>query len=151
MAGHTELPPQYSHDWLEKLDGRTTLARAVRSRYDALTADLGGDLSYQRKSLCKRAVWLEAQIEMQEAALARGEEVDAGGMVQKINTMIGLFKTLGLDRKARDVWLELWKAGFDAPYPVSPDQSAGEWLNSLNLTDKQLRKITRLALEGTTQ
>ncbi|WP_299232577.1 hypothetical protein [uncultured Halomonas sp.] len=87
------------------MDGRTTLARTVRSRYDALASDLGGldQLSYQRRSLCKRAVWLEALIEQQEAALARGEEVNSGALTQQTNALLGLLKTLGLDRVARDV------------------------------------------------
>lgn len=105
MTQSTELPKQYSSDWLEKLDGRTTLARTVRSRYDALAADLGGHdaLSYQRRSLCKRAVWMEAVIEQQEAALSRGEDVDLGRLTQSINSLMGVLKTLGLDRVARDV------------------------------------------------
>jgi len=35
----------------------------------------------------------------------------------------------------------------DAPHP-QPHQTAGEWLNSLNLTGNQLRKIHKLAQEG---
>ena len=35
----------------------------------------------------------------------------------------------------------------DAPHP-QPHQTAGEWLNSLNLTGNQLRKIHQLAQEG---
>lgn len=108
MAEKTQsIPTDYSSDWLEKLDGRTRLAQACRSRYAALTDDLGGHdaLSYQRRSLARRAVWLEAVIETQEAALARGEDVDQGRMTQALNSLVGLFKVLGLDRKARDVSL----------------------------------------------
>ncbi|MBB3231065.1 hypothetical protein [Halomonas stenophila] len=105
MPRSTELPTEYSHDWLERLDGRTRLAQAVRQRYTALTTDLGGheNLSYQRRSLAKRAVWMEATIEQAEAALARGDEVDHGAITQKINSLLGLYKTLGLDRVAQPV------------------------------------------------
>lgn len=105
MAKQNEIPHRYSHDWLEKLDGRTTLARAVNERYETLAADLGGidALSYQKRSICKRAIWMEAIIEQQEAALARGEEVDQGKLTQAVNTLSGLWKTLGLERAARDV------------------------------------------------
>lgn len=105
MSKQTEIPQKYSHDWLEKLDGRTAIAKAVNERYHALTQDLGGAdrLSYQRQSLCKRAIYLEAIIETQEAALSRGEEVDQGKLTQATNTLIGLLKTIGLDRVARDV------------------------------------------------
>lgn len=105
MTKQSDMPGAFSLDWLEKLDGRTRLAQAAHSRYQALTADLGGndELSYQRRSLCKRIVWHELVIEQQEGALARGEEVDQGRLTQAVNTLIGLLKTVGLDRKARDV------------------------------------------------
>ena len=104
-AKQTDIPSEYSADWLEKLDGRTRLAQAVHRRYETLAADLGGldALSYQQRSICKRAIWMEAIIEQQEAALARGEEVDQGKLTQAVNTLIGLLKTLGLERKATDV------------------------------------------------
>lgn len=103
----TALPDRYDALWIERLDGRTRLAQSVRDRYAALTADLGGDdaLSYQQRSLAKRALWIEASIESQEAALSRGEDVDAGRMTQQVNTLIGLYKTLGLKRQAREVSL----------------------------------------------
>ena len=100
-----ELPPNYSADWIEKLDGRTSLARAVSDRLAHLESDLGGHdaLSYQQRSLAKRVIWMEAVIEQQEAAIARGEEVDQGKLTQAVNSLIGLLKTLGLERKAKEV------------------------------------------------
>ncbi|XKH00784.1 hypothetical protein LG325_11915 [Marinobacter nauticus] len=103
MPKRDEIPTAYSPDWLERLDGRTRLAQAVNQRYQALTADLGGDLSYQRRSLCKQVVWIEAVIEQQHAALSRGEDIDHGRLSNYVNTLIGLLKTIGLDRKAKDV------------------------------------------------
>lgn len=105
MTRQADIPSKYSADWLEKLDGRTTLARAVNDRYHHLTTDLGGidRMSYQRRSLCKRIVYMECVIEQQEAALSRGEEVDQGRLTQAVNTLIGLLKTVGLDRMAHDV------------------------------------------------
>ena len=101
----SEIPAQFSEDWLSKLDGRTRIARAVRDRLGELYADLGGEdsLSYQERSLCKRIVWLEALIETQELALARGEEVEQGRLTQSINALVGLLKTVGLDRRTREV------------------------------------------------
>lgn len=107
MSKQGALPDNYSHDWLERLDGRTRLAQSVRARYDALTNDLGGhaSLSYQRKSLAKRALWQEAVIESMEAELARGKDVDLGKLTQSVNSLQGLYKTLGLNRVAREVSL----------------------------------------------
>ncbi len=101
----SELPERYSEDWLAKLDGRTAIARVIRDRLEDLQTDLGGrdQLSYQQRSLTKRAVWMEAVIEQQELALARGEPVDQGKLTQSVNSLIGLLKTLGLERKAQDV------------------------------------------------
>lgn len=104
-AKRHEIPDQYSPDWLEKMDGRTNVARIVRHRLGALESDLGGRdaLSYQQRSLCKRAIWTEAVIEQHETSLARGEDVDIGRLTQATNSLIGLFKTLGLERRSRDV------------------------------------------------
>jgi hypothetical protein len=98
-------PDRYSQDWVSKLDNRTRLASVVNERLQALSADLGDweSLSYQRRSLIKRVVWLEIVIEQQEAALSRNEETDQGKLTQAVNSLIGLLKTLGLDRVSRDV------------------------------------------------
>ncbi len=100
-----EIPNKYTNDWLEKLDGRTRVAQVVHQRFQTLTADLGGmdSLSYKKISLCRRALYLEALIEQQEAALARGEDVDHGRLTNTTNTLMGLYKALGLDRQAKDV------------------------------------------------
>ena len=104
-AKTSELPERYSEDWLAKLDGRTAIARVIRDRLEDLQTDLGGrdQLSYQQRSLAKRAIWMEAVIEQQEIALSRGEPVDQGKLTQAVNSLIGLLKTLGLERKARDI------------------------------------------------
>lgn len=104
MSKTQGIPADYSADWIEKLDGRTRLAQAVRNRYTQLTNDLGGhdSLSYQRRSLARRALWQEAVIEQMEAALARGEDADLGRLTQAVNSLQGLFRTLGLDRVATD-------------------------------------------------
>jgi hypothetical protein len=95
------IAPDYSADWIEKLDGRTTLARAVNSRLQQLVTDCGGDRSYMIFSLCKRTVWMEALVEKQEAAAARGEEIDTGRYTQSVNALQGLLRTLGLERRAK--------------------------------------------------
>ena len=105
MSKIQDMPTSYSPDWLEKLDRRTNLAKAVNERLHVLTTDLGGMeyLSYQQRSLAKRAVWAEAILEQMEASLARGKEIDLGKYTQQTNSLIGLLKTLGLERQTRDV------------------------------------------------
>ena len=104
-AKSSEIPDRYSADWLQRLDGRTSIARVICDRLEELQNDLGGrdGLSYQQRSLTKRAIWMEAIIEQQELALARGEEIDQGKLTQAVNSLIGLLKTLGLERKAAEV------------------------------------------------
>ena len=104
-AKQQEIPAKFDSDWIESLDKRTRMAAVIQDRLHALETDLGGReaLSYQMRSLCKRAIWMEAVIEQQEAALARGEDVDQGRLTQAVNSLIGLLKTLGLARQTRDV------------------------------------------------
>jgi len=100
------VPERFRQGWLHSLDGRLSLARELRQRYQELTDDLGGadQLSYQRRTLAERAVWLEYHLSRQEQALAEGgEDFNAGQWVQSCNALVGLLKTLGLDRAARDV------------------------------------------------
>jgi hypothetical protein len=100
-----KLPSKYKEQWITGLDNRTALARIVNERLNSLESDLGGSdrLSYQQRSLAKRAIWMEAIIEQQEAALSRGEDVDQGKLTQAVNSLIGLFAKLGLERIAHDV------------------------------------------------
>ena len=99
------IPEQYRADWLDQMDGRLGMVKVIKDRLGMLTDDLGGveQMSYQRRSLCRRVVWLEALIEQQEIALSRGEEIDQGKWTQAVNSLMGLLKTVGLERVAQDV------------------------------------------------
>lgn len=105
-AKSTEVPDRFQGGWLTALDGRLSLARELRGRYRELTDDLGGldALSYQRRTLAERAVWLEYHLAQQEQSLAAGTgDFNPGQWTQACNALVGLLKTLGLDRKAADV------------------------------------------------
>ena len=99
------IPDRYSPDFAEQLDKRTVIARAILGRIEAIETDLGGaeGLSHARRSLVRRVVWLEATIEHSEQKLAAGEGIDLGGHTQAINTLIGLYRLLGLERRQRPV------------------------------------------------
>lgn len=96
---------QYYDGWLEDLDGRTNIAQDMRHRYQALTDDLGGDLSlsYQQRSLVKRALWLEFWLQFQENQLAHNGDMDIGKWVQAVNSLQGILAKLGLHRQAKDL------------------------------------------------
>lgn len=101
----TKIPDKYDPQFIENLDGRTTLARIIPARRSAIEADMGGAdaLSYARRSLVKRVVWLECVVETYEQTLAKGGECDLGAYTQAINSLLGLFRLLGLERKQKTV------------------------------------------------
>jgi hypothetical protein len=101
------VPAPYREDFLATLDGRTVVARELKARLTALHNDLGGEpnLSYQQRSLAKRAIYLEARAESMEAAMASGKDVELGQYIMSINAMVGLFRTLGLARQRTSVTL----------------------------------------------
>lgn len=99
----TTLPDDYSADWLTKLDKRTKVARAVVARIKELESDAGGaeSLSTVRRSLIRHAAWLDAIVESHELRLAAGQEVDTGAYTQSLNSLLGLYRLIGLERRAR--------------------------------------------------
>jgi hypothetical protein len=99
------LPDKYSSNWLTRLDKRTRIARAVLDRIGALESDAGGEaaLSHAKRSLIRRAVWIEALCEGQELRLAAGEAIDVGALTQLTNSLLGVYRMLGLERRQRPV------------------------------------------------
>jgi len=99
------LPADYSADWLERFDKRTKVWRAASEREAALVSDAGGDenLSHAKRSLIRRAVFLELLAETQEMKFTAGEPVDVGAYTQAFNSMLGAYRLLGLERRARPV------------------------------------------------
>lgn len=99
------IPAKYRADFLDRVDRRTVLGRAVHDRYHAVISDLGGDdvLSTIKRSHVRRLVTLETMIEGIEARALSGEEVDAGSWTQLLNSWLGVAGRLGLERKPRNV------------------------------------------------
>ena len=102
------VPQRYEPGFLKRMDGRTVVARELKARLDELVADLGGpdNLSFQRRALCRRAIHLEARLEDLETKFARGEESGIGHYVIACNSLLGLFKTLGMDRHLKEITLD---------------------------------------------
>lgn len=97
------LPDSYSADWIGKLDKRTRVARAVLDRIAELESDAGGSesLSAARRSLIRHAAWLDAVVESHELRLASGQQIDTGAYTQALNSLLGLYRLLGLERRAK--------------------------------------------------
>jgi hypothetical protein len=106
------LPAKFKTGFLSALDGRTDLARALRANYQELVADLGGpdELGRVKRALVERFVWLEAILQTIEHELVSGE-IDRsealGRWVQAVNSLSGLAKVLGVERKLTSApWLQ---------------------------------------------
>jgi hypothetical protein len=99
------LPERYSADWLERIDKRTKIWRALLPRMRQLEEDAGGaeNLTHAKRSLCRRAAFLELLCEAEEMRFTSGLAADVGAYTQAFNSMQGAYKTLGcLERKARN-------------------------------------------------
>jgi hypothetical protein len=99
------MPADYEPDFEKRLDRRTVIGTALMERLGALHSDLGGleGLSHVKQSLCKRAVWLEVVVESHEQHLANGVAVDVGAYTQALNTLLGVYRVLGVERRAKPV------------------------------------------------
>ena len=99
------LPKKYKTGWRAELDGRTAICQEMRERYIEFTDDLGGrkNLSYAKRSLVERALWLEYWLTTQELALAKGEEFDVARWTQAANGLQGILSKLGLERQTKQV------------------------------------------------
>ena len=97
------IPAQYRPDFMERLDRRTVLGKAVSQTYGAVVADMGGaeNLTTVKLSLVRRFVWFETMIQGMECQAAAGEAVDIGSWTQLVNSWLGIARMLGLERKAK--------------------------------------------------
>jgi hypothetical protein len=119
----TTLPERYSKNFLSKLDGRIEIARELKAAYEEVTNDLGGvdTLSHAKRALAERFVWLEAIMRGIERKFVElnGDDAEASGQllsrwVQAVNSLTGLARTLGLERRARKVErLDQYKGRFE--------------------------------------
>lgn len=94
------LPTTYVPTFLEDLDGRSSLAIEMRKRYLALKADSGAD-SVQKDLLVRRAIFMSTRLESMESDALEGKGLDAGCYTQAVNSLLGLLKALGLERKVK--------------------------------------------------
>ena len=97
------IPERYAPDFMDRLDKRTVLGRAVLERYQSVLSDLGGEdaLTTIKRSLIRRFTWFEVMIEGMECRAAAGEGVDIGAWTQLTNSWLGIARMLGLERQAR--------------------------------------------------
>jgi hypothetical protein len=85
-----------------KLDGRSAVAHAFRRTADALTSDLGGDLSTQQCMLAERATWLHLHLRRLEfEAATDNKRFNIRDYIGCAQTLTNIIRTLGTERVAR--------------------------------------------------
>ncbi len=59
-----EIPEKYTLDFMERLDRRTVLGKAVSQRFEAVAADCGGleRLAHTKVGLIKRFLWVDVRL-----------------------------------------------------------------------------------------
>jgi len=97
------LPTRFQPRFWSDADQRVALVRELKGKVNQLKTDTNAD-SYPKEILCERAVFLLAVIETQEVTAVEGEsKLDLAAYVQAVNSLLGLLRTLGLERKAKKV------------------------------------------------
>src|SRR5437667_311143 len=87
--------------FLEDAGSRIAVVRTIRKRVELMKSHAGGDESYQRELLCKRAVFIATLLETLEVRALEGEPLDWGSYVQACNGLCGLLGRLGLEKRIK--------------------------------------------------
>ncbi len=95
--------------FVEGGDERSPWARRFRDLILAHAGDLGGIdvLSEAQRSLVRRAVTIEIQLEQLEGQLSEGKAADLAVYATASGHLRRLLETLGIERRAREVTLTL--------------------------------------------
>jgi hypothetical protein len=104
------LPERFQPRFWSECDNRMALVRAIKERVTGLKVDANAD-SVQKEVLCERAVFLLTILETHEVNAIEGGKLDLGAYVQGVNSLMGLLRLLGLERKAKKVGLSEYVAG----------------------------------------
>jgi hypothetical protein len=103
----TQLPARFRTGFAWKLDRRSKVVREIAADLYELWTDLGGPegLSVQERILCERVVYLRRRVLEYETAIINGKTgtMTPGEHANATNTLVGLLKALGLERRARPV------------------------------------------------
>lgn len=101
------LPARFKPGFAWQLNRRSSLARELARELWDLWQDLGGldSLSAQQRTLVERVVFLRRQILEHEQQALSGDpgKLTPNEYAAAVNTLIGLLKSLGIERQARPV------------------------------------------------
>lgn len=99
------LPAKFKTGFLAELDKRTALAQTLRANYDNIVTDVGGEaeVGHVKAALIERFVWLEGILQTIEHEMVSGATTKTeaiGRWIQAVNSLSGLAKVLGVERKS---------------------------------------------------
>ena len=104
-----KVPKKYQANFLAKMDKRTEVYQVLNNSFQEIMSDLGGkdNLSHVQVSLCERFCFLEFVLMSIEKQITECKRKQAqaliGRWVQGINSLSGLAKIIGLERRAKKV------------------------------------------------
>jgi hypothetical protein len=84
------------------------------------------ELSYQERSLCKRAIHLERLIEKRELTLALDGAVDEASYFNAVNVLSGLYSKLGMKRRSKQISLRDYLTTKPEPQTTAPSPAPME-------------------------
>lgn len=101
----TVVPRAARPGWLQRMDQRSRVARALHDRLAVIGDDLGGltELTGIQRSLLDRFVHAEALATQIEDRARAGEPFDTGQYLAVVDRVLRLGQALGLQRKAKRV------------------------------------------------
>jgi hypothetical protein len=104
------IPARFTPRFWADTDRRVSVVREIELRITRLKADSNAN-SYQKEILCERAVFIIAQLETMERDACEGvKALPTGKYVQAVNGLLGLLKSLGLERAVKPVALAQYVA-----------------------------------------
>jgi hypothetical protein len=101
-------PKRFEAGFLAKLDRRTEVFQLLKAAHDEIMADCGGaeNLSHVQLCLAERFTFLEfvlRGLERQIAEPPKKSEAVLSKWIQALNSLVGLAKTIGLERRAKKI------------------------------------------------
>lgn len=100
------LPARFEPKFRVNADQRQCIVKEIRRRHEVLAVDAGVD-SYQKQLLAERAIFISIQLETMEVTASQGGEFAPGVYAQMTNSLVGLLRVLGIERRAKESpWIE---------------------------------------------
>ncbi len=97
---NVKLPTTFEPLFWASCDRRITAVREIQKRYEQLKEDTGVD-NTQRELLCQRAAFIAIRLETMEVEAVQEGRFDPGVYSNLNNTLLGLLKALGLEKKSQ--------------------------------------------------